>query len=70
MEGVEVQLYSFFNLGARCKGVVNAALPQRKTHYPLYRRLDGPQGQSGQVWKISPPLGSSVPKDNNMGTEL
>jgi hypothetical protein len=22
----------------------------------LYRRLGGPQGQSGQVWKISPPL--------------
>jgi hypothetical protein len=21
----------------------------------LYRRLGGPQGQSGQVWKISPP---------------
>ena len=25
-----------------------------KTRYPLYRRLDGPQGLSGQVRKISP----------------
>ena len=28
-----------------------------KTRYPLYRRLGGPQGRSGQVQKISPPLG-------------
>jgi hypothetical protein len=28
-----------------------------KTWYPLYRRLGGPQGWSGQVRKISPPLG-------------
>ena len=26
-----------------------------KTQYPLYRRLGGPQGRSGQVRKISPP---------------
>ena len=32
-------------------------LPLRKTRYPLYRRLGGPQGQSGQVQKISPPPG-------------
>jgi hypothetical protein len=25
--------------------------------YPLYRRLDGPQGRSGRVRKISPPRG-------------
>ena len=31
-----------------------APLPPRKTWYPLYRRLGGPQGQSGRVWKISP----------------
>jgi hypothetical protein len=31
-----------------------AALPPRKTRYPLYRRLDGPQGLSGLVRKISP----------------
>jgi hypothetical protein len=28
-----------------------------KTRYPLYRRLGGPHGRSGQVCKISPPLG-------------
>jgi hypothetical protein len=27
------------------------------TRYPLYRRLGGPQGRSGQVLKISPPSG-------------
>jgi hypothetical protein len=30
-------------------------LPPGKTRYPLYRRLGGPQGQSGQVRKMSPP---------------
>jgi hypothetical protein len=34
-----------------------AVLPLEKTRYPLYRRLDGAQGRSGQVWKISPPPG-------------
>ena len=34
-----------------------AALPPRKTRYPLYRRLGGPQGRYGRVWKISPPRG-------------
>ena len=33
------------------------ALPPGKTRYPLYRRLGGPQGLSGQVRKISPPPG-------------
>jgi len=33
------------------------SLPPGKTRYPLYRRLDGPQGRSGQVRKISPPPG-------------
>ena len=28
-----------------------AALPPEKTRYPLYRRLGGPQGRSGPVWK-------------------
>jgi len=37
-----------------------AALPPRKTRYPLYRRLDGPQGKYGQVRKISPPPGYKV----------
>ena len=31
------------------------SLPPGKTRYPLYRRLGGSQGRSGQVRKISPP---------------
>jgi len=34
-----------------------AALPPRKTRYPSYRRLGGPQSRSGQVRKISHPTG-------------
>ena len=33
------------------------SLPPGKTRYQLYRRLGGPQGRSGQVREISPPLG-------------
>ena len=33
---------------------VPAVLPPGKIRYPLYRRLGGPQGRSGRVWKISP----------------
>ena len=29
--------------------------PGRETRYPLYKKLGGPQGQSGWVCKISPP---------------
>ena len=32
-----------------------------KTRYPLYKRLGGPQGRSGQVWKISLPTGITSP---------
>ena len=32
-----------------------AALPPGRTQYPLYRRLCGTQGRSGQVRKIPPP---------------
>jgi hypothetical protein len=31
------------------------SLSPGKIRYPLYRRLVGPQGRSGQVRKISPP---------------
>ena len=31
--------------------------PGKETRYALYRRLGGPQGRSGRVWKISPPPG-------------
>jgi hypothetical protein len=37
---------------ASCSG---RSLPPGKTQYQLYRRLSGPQGQSGQVWKTCPP---------------
>jgi hypothetical protein len=30
--------------------------PWERDPVPLCRRLGGPQGQSGPVWKISPPL--------------
>ena len=33
------------------------SLPPEDTRYPLYRRLCGPQGRSGQVRKISPTPG-------------
>ena len=38
-----------------------AALPPGKSRYPLYRRLGGPQGRSGRMWKISPLTGSRPP---------
>jgi len=34
-----------------------AALSRGKTRYPLRRRLGGPQGRSGRVWRILPPPG-------------
>ena len=37
------------------------SLPPGKSRYPLYRRLAGPQGRSGQVRKISPPTGVRSP---------
>jgi len=37
------------------------SLPPGKTRYPLYRRLGGPQGRSGQVRKISYPTGIRSP---------
>jgi len=33
------------------------SLPPGKTRYPLYKRLGGPQGRSGEVRKTSPPPG-------------
>jgi len=58
--GKEVQLYFSFTStleggGGQRHG--QAALPPRKTRYPLYRRLGGPQGRSGRVRKISSPPG-------------
>jgi hypothetical protein len=38
-------------VGGQCHAP--ATLPPGKTRYPLYRKLDGPQGRSGWVQKIS-----------------
>jgi hypothetical protein len=38
-----------------------AALPPRKTGYPLYRRLGGPHGRSGRVRKTPTPTGIRSP---------
>ena len=51
----------FLDRGIR-RGEGSASRPGRsllpgKTRYPLYRKLGGPQGRSGQVWKISSPPG-------------
>ena len=43
--------------GVRSQRHAPATLPPGNTRYPLYRRLDGPQGRAGRVRKISPPPG-------------
>ena len=59
--GVEVQIYSFMTTalegGEGSASRPSHSLPLGKTWYPLYRRLGGPQGRSGQVRKILPPPG-------------
>ena len=59
--GVEVQLYPFLTTaverGEESASRPGRSLPPGKTRYPLYRRLCGSQGRSGQVRKISPPPG-------------
>ena len=56
--GVEVQFYSFFNLGARWGGwstpCPRPIYPPRMTRYPLYRSLSGLWDRYGRVRKISP----------------
>jgi len=55
-----VALYTFYNQALDRVGGQRhapAALPPGKTRYPLYRRLVGPQGRSGRVWKILSPPG-------------
>ena len=47
--------------GERSASRPGRTLPPGKTRYPLYRRLGGPQGRSGQVRKISPPSGILSP---------
>ena len=55
---VEVQLYSSMTAALE-GGEWSAAgpghtLPPGKTRYPLYRRLGGPQGRSGQAANVFP----------------
>jgi len=44
-------------MGVGSQRHIPTALPLGKMQYPLYSRLGGPQGRSGWVQKISPPLG-------------
>jgi hypothetical protein len=58
-EGEWIYSFTFFSTSA-VDGVdgqrhAQAALPPGKSHYPLYRRLGGPQGRYVRVRKISPP---------------
>jgi hypothetical protein len=59
--GLEVYPYSFMTTtlegGVGSESRPGRSLPPGKTRYPLYRRLGGPQGRSGQVRKMSPPPG-------------
>jgi hypothetical protein len=48
-------------MGGQRHAAAAAALPPEKTRYPLYSRLGGPQGRSGQVGKISPHTGIRSP---------
>jgi hypothetical protein len=58
--GEEVQLYPFFNLGARwCVWLTQRPgrfTPRKVTRFTFYRRLCGPQGRSGRVRKNPPPF--------------
>jgi hypothetical protein len=56
---VEYRYSSTLSLTSTLDGVggqryAPAVLPPRKTRYPPYRRLVGPQGRSGRVRKTSP----------------
>jgi len=60
----EVNIHSFFNLGARWVGGKRHAtdvLPPEMFWYPFYRWLGGSQHPSGRVRKISPPTGIRSP---------
>jgi hypothetical protein len=63
--GLEIQLYPFMTTalegGEWSVSRTGRSLPPGKTRYPLYRRLGGPQGRSGQVRNISPPHRDSIP---------
>jgi hypothetical protein len=59
-KGDDVQLQPTRNFGATRGGWLAprpGLLSPEKTRYPLYRRLGGPQGQSGRARKMSCPAG-------------
>ena len=59
--GSSIELYPFMTTAVEgdegSASRPGRSLPPGKTRYPMYRRLGGPQGRSGQVRKISPQLG-------------
>ena len=60
---MEVELYSFFNLGARWGGWLSRPgrfTPGKEIRYPLHRKLGGPQVRSGWARKISSPHQDSI----------
>jgi hypothetical protein len=61
MISMKLQLNSFFHIGARwwwmAKPRPGRFTPGKETWYPLYKRLDGAQGRSGRMRKISQPAG-------------
>ena len=46
-----------------------ADLPPGKTQYPLYRKLGGPQGWYGMVWKMSHPPVMAFTENTNTTEE-
>jgi len=55
-------------VGGQCHAPASLSLGE--TRYPLYRRLGGPQGKSGRVWKIPPPTGIRSPDRPACGESL
>jgi len=55
----EGKVNSFFNFGAKWgwdDATPRPLYPGKETRYPLYKKPDGPQGQSGRVRKnLAPP---------------
>ena len=69
LRGIEVLLYSFLSTSLE-GGEWSAAragrnLPPRKTRYPFYKRLGGPQRRYGRVRKIWPSHRNSTPGPSN-----
>jgi len=54
-------IFSLLATGGGSASRPGHSLPPGKTWYPLYRRLGGPQGRSGQVWENLAPTGIRSP---------